>query len=221
MGSQRLAASTTWPSACQPTSASAEGFLARQVAALAGSHLESYEVLRRATPGPQIPGLDSSGARGSRPTSPPANLAGHPARRLPPVANVLFEPRLRPELAAIVDWELCTIGDPLLDLGWLLATWPDELPGARPAKHRAFEPWDGFPDASMSSSPAIERAAIPAQRRCGIAWFEVLACFKLGIILEGTHARACAGKAPKATGDILHATTVGLFEQALRRIAEA
>lgn len=29
-----------------------------------------------------------------------------------------------PELAAIVDWELTTIGDPLLDLGWLLATWP-------------------------------------------------------------------------------------------------
>ena len=34
-----------------------------------------------------------------------------------------------------------------------------------------------------------------------------------------TGARACAGKAPKATGDVLHATTVGLFEQALRRIA--
>jgi len=27
--------------------------------------------------------------------------------------------------AAIVDWELCTIGDPLLDLGWLMAMWHD------------------------------------------------------------------------------------------------
>ena len=39
--------------------------------------------------------------------------------------------------------------------------------------------------------------------------------YRLGIILEGTHARACAGKAPKATGDLLHATTVALFERAL------
>ncbi len=51
-----------------------------------------------------------------------------------------------------------------------------------------------------------------------IGWYAVLACYKLGIILEGTHARACAGKAPKETGDMLHASTVGLFERALRRI---
>ena len=39
---------------------------------------------------------------------------------------------------------------------------------------------------------------------------------KTGIILEGTHARAFAGKAPKEFGDLLHATTVGLFEKAGR-----
>ncbi|MFT5444028.1 MAG: hypothetical protein ACI8W3_003079 [Myxococcota bacterium] len=37
--------------------------------------------------------------------------------------------------------------------------------------------------------------------------------------MEGTHARACAGKAPKATGDLLHASTVGLLERALETIA--
>jgi len=38
-----------------------------------------------------------------------------------------------PELAAIADWELTTIGDPLLDLGWLLAAWPvDGLSTAEP-----------------------------------------------------------------------------------------
>ena len=47
-----------------------------------------------------------------------------------------------------------------------------------------------------------------------IGWYAVLACFKLGIVLEGTHARACAGKAPKATGDLLHAITLGLFDRA-------
>jgi hypothetical protein len=42
----------------------------------------------------------------------------------------------------------------------------------------------------------------------------VLACFKLGIVLEGTLARACAGKAPKEIGELLHTATVQLFEQA-------
>ena len=28
------------------------------------------------------------------------------------------------EILAVVDWEMVTVGDPLLDLGWLLATWP-------------------------------------------------------------------------------------------------
>ena len=41
-----------------------------------------------------------------------------------------------------------------------------------------------------------------------------MACFKLGIVLEGTHARAFAGKAPKELGDSLHATTLSLFERA-------
>jgi aminoglycoside phosphotransferase (APT) family kinase protein len=54
-----------------------------------------------------------------------------------------------------------------------------------------------------------------------INWYEVLACFKLGIVLEGTHARAFAGKAPKPIGDMLHASTLGLFARALRRIHEA
>ena len=49
-------------------------------------------------------------------------------------------------------------------------------------------------------------------------WYGVLACYKLGIILEGTNARAAAGKAEKATGDALHNQTVGLFRRALRWI---
>jgi len=38
----------------------------------------------------------------------------------------LIRERFGPRVAAIVDWEMCTIGDPLLDLGWLIATWPGE-----------------------------------------------------------------------------------------------
>ena len=47
-----------------------------------------------------------------------------------------------------------------------------------------------------------------------INWYAVLACFKLGIILEGSNARAAAGLAPKEIGDHLHDATVRLFERA-------
>jgi hypothetical protein len=51
------------------------------------------------------------------------------------------------------------------------------------------------------------------------AWYEVLACYKLAIILEGTYARACAGKAERAVGDALHATALALIARASARIA--
>ncbi len=117
------------------------------------------------------------------------------------------------ELAAIVDWELTTIGDPLVDLGWVLATWPEGDPPSVDAV--AVRPWQGFPTADE----LVAHYAPRTQRDLSsLTWYAVLACYKLGIILEGTHARASAGKAPRATGDLLHAKTVGLFERALRWI---
>jgi aminoglycoside phosphotransferase (APT) family kinase protein len=53
-----------------------------------------------------------------------------------------------------------------------------------------------------------------------LGWYGVLACFKLGAILEGTYARACAGQAPVETGDALHAHTLDLFNRALRMIGK-
>jgi aminoglycoside phosphotransferase (APT) family kinase protein len=128
------------------------------------------------------------------------------------IANVLFRYD-EPELAAIVDWELTTIGDPLLDLGWLLATWPEEDRSGDFAVN--VSPWDGFPTAAE----LVEHYRGRTHRDlAAMDWYAVLACYKLGIILEGTHARACAGHAPRETGDRLHAQTVSLFERALRWI---
>ena len=128
------------------------------------------------------------------------------------LANVMF--RLNgPQLAAIVDWELSTIGDPLLDLGWVLATWKgddgNELDGL------VVEPWEGFP----SATELVARyAAGSARDVSAIDWYTVLACYKLAIIIEGTYARACAGEAPVATGERLHRHAVHLLRRALLRI---
>lgn len=129
------------------------------------------------------------------------------------LANVMFR-NDSGELAAVVDWELSTIGDPLLDLGWLIATWPeDDHPRATDV---AIEPWDGF---ATAGELAAHYAAVSGRDLAALDWYVVLACYKLGIILEGTHARACAGRAPRETGDRLHAHTLDLFDRALRRIS--
>ncbi|CAN7772311.1 phosphotransferase family protein [Variovorax sp. LjRoot84] len=124
------------------------------------------------------------------------------------LANVMYR-NDGPQLAAIVDWELAVQGDPLLDLGWLLATWPDtDGEAVGPDVPR---PWQGFPKAEE----LIARYARGSQRDLSqVHWYAVLACYKLAILLEGSHARAWAGKADRATGDRLHAMARKLFERA-------
>ena len=120
-----------------------------------------------------------------------------------------------PELAAIVDWELTTIGDPLVDLGWVLATWPIH-PGRRtePSGRNRGPAFRG-PTSSSRTTRGIRHVMFPASRHA------VLGCYKLGIVNEGTYARACAGKASMETGQFLHRFAIGLLERAQRWIEES
>lgn len=122
--------------------------------------------------------------------------------------NVMFR-RDRPGVAAIVDWEMSTIGDPLLDLGWLMATW--DLPGAPEEFAGLLTRAGGLP----TSEELVARYAACSSRPLeDLAWYAVLACFKLGILLEGSHARALSGLAPSEIGDRLHTTAQTLFDRA-------
>ncbi|WP_313053509.1 phosphotransferase family protein [Pseudomonas lopnurensis] len=128
------------------------------------------------------------------------------------LSNVMFR-RDSPELAAIVDWELATIGDPLLDLAWLVVTWPGA--DGRGAGTIEVHPRDGFP----SVDELVERYRAGSPRSLEhFTWHLVLAGFKLGIFLECSYARACAGKASMAHGVKHHASALRLFEGALARI---
>jgi aminoglycoside phosphotransferase (APT) family kinase protein len=181
-----------------------EGYLERQVTRWR-SHLESYAELE-GYPGPEIPGVErvADWLERNRPVaSAPGILHGDYH-----LANVMFRFD-GPELAAIIDWELATVGDPLLDLGALLASWPD-AEGRSP-----LSVGQGSFAGLASSAELVERYRAQTTRRLdALDWYTVLACYRLGIILEGTHARACAGRADRQVGDLLHATTVALFERA-------
>ena len=184
-----------------------EGFLSRQVPRwrdmLSGyAKYESWDGLR------DIPGVDEIG-RWLEDNCPrhftPGILHGDYT-----LANVLFREDT-PEVAAILDWEMSTIGDPLLDLGWLLTSWP------RPddPTSRKIEPWEGFP---TPDELLAHYRADSARDMSAIDWYIVLACYKLGIVLEGTYARACAGKAPQELGQRFHQRTVALFERAIKLV---
>jgi aminoglycoside phosphotransferase (APT) family kinase protein len=181
-----------------------DGFLERQVPRWL-SELESYSTFDN-YPGPDIGDVDAVAAwlREHQPSSfKPGIMHGDYH-----AANVMFSPT-GPDVVAIVDWEMSTIGDPLQDLGWMLATWCS--PGREPVLPNELMSAGGL----ATPGELIERYARNSDRDLSqIDWYTVLACFKLGIILEGTHARAAAGKAPREIGDVLHTATVRLFDRA-------
>jgi aminoglycoside phosphotransferase (APT) family kinase protein len=181
------------------------GFLERQVTRWLGE-LESYN-RHEGYPGPDFPGLELV-ATWLQANVPGGTIPGivHGDYHL---ANLMFM-REKPEIAAIVDWEMCTLGDPLLDFGWLLTTWPDDAAGAQIAGAI------GAAGSLPSTDELIARYAARSSRDLSaIDWYTVCAAFKLGIIIEGTNARAYAGKAPKDVGDMLHDTAVKLFTRAV------
>ncbi len=122
----------------------------------------------------------------------------------------------RPALAAAIDWELSTLGDPRLDLAWLLTAWYEK--GDPEGRASYVQPDDGFPTRAELIARSHEQTGI---RVDDMPWWFTLGCYKLGILLEGTHARACAGKAPKEIGDMLHKTAVWLFAKANQLVEES
>jgi aminoglycoside phosphotransferase (APT) family kinase protein len=118
------------------------------------------------------------------PESGPATIV-HGDYRL---GNVMFTGE---RLSAIFDWELATIGDPLADVGYLVATWAQA----------------GDPDSTITDLGVVtRRPGFPTrddlvaryEQRSGrsvsdIRWYTVLALWKSAVFLEGSYKRRLAG----------------------------
>ena len=94
------------------------------------------------------------------------------------------------DVAAVVDWELCTLGDPLADVGLLMVYWGEEgdelVPLMRPA---TMAP--GFPNREDVKARYAERSGRDLSE---IDFYVALGLWKLAIILEGVYARYAAGQ---------------------------
>jgi aminoglycoside phosphotransferase (APT) family kinase protein len=124
--------------------------------------------------------------------------------------NVMYSHQT-PKIAGLIDWELSTLGDPLLDLGWMLSSWSDA--DDPPGKESVVIPWNGF-----ASRVELVRlyGELSGRDMSSMPWFFALACYKLACLLEGTYARACSGKAPKEMGDRLHSYALWLLAKGMQ-----
>lgn len=128
----------------------------------------------------------------------------------PHLSNVLLR-RDKPELAAFVDWEMCTIGDPLLDLGWMLICWPLET--SMITAGGALAALGG-----LATRRELLEAYLAAGGRetSSLDWYVAMACFKLGIVIEGTWSRFLVGQASRDAGERLHASAQNLIDVGTR-----
>ena len=107
--------------------------------------------------------------------------------------NCLLTPTPPIRVAAIVDWEMSTIGDPLMDLGLFLAFWGHERPGDRPAMPRvqAVSRVAGAPSRAALADRYAERSGRSVEH---LDWYCAMAFFKLAMIVEGAYAQYVDGR---------------------------
>jgi aminoglycoside phosphotransferase (APT) family kinase protein len=192
-------------------------FLARQVPQFRG-FMEVYRQQDGYRDDP-LPGVDNL-ANWLEDSRPPDSRPGimHGDAHL----NNLLLRRDRPEVAAFVDWEMCTVGDPLLDLGWMLVCWPvdpDPLGWGHSPRKRWAHPRAGDGAALAALGGLASRSELldaywsaGGRRTERLDWYLALACFKLGVVIEGTWVRYLAGQATREAGERLHASAIRLIE---------
>jgi aminoglycoside phosphotransferase (APT) family kinase protein len=94
-------------------------------------------------------------------------------------------------LAAIVDWEMGTVGDPKLDLGWVVQSWPEDTM-ADAAKAGGYVDMYGMPS---RDEVLAHYAEVSGRQVDDIDYYVVLAKWKLAVVLEQGFQRA--GDDPK------------------------
>jgi aminoglycoside phosphotransferase (APT) family kinase protein len=133
--------------------------------------------------------------------------------------NLLIDLEPQPRVAAVVDWEMSTLGDPLADLGLTLSYWTDpgdterlgiELAGAITSR-------PGF----LSSAEFASRyGELTGRDISGIGYYVAFGCFKLAVVLEGIHARFLQNKTVGAGFDQAGKGVPALVSRANRMLDE-
>lgn len=164
-----------------------QGFLARQVRRWVGQ----WHASRSA----DLPALDTLAGdlAASVPDSPAPTLV-HGDYRLD---NVVLDPARPGRVAAVLDWEMSTIGDPLTDLGLLLVYWTEPDDDERAAGYAAAvlggRPVTVLPGFPTRAAVAARYAELTGADLSALPWYVSFGCFKLAVVVAGIVARHRAG----------------------------
>ena len=131
------------------------------------------------------------------------------------IDNAMYSRELPPRILTLVDFEMTTVGDPLIDLAWAMIFWPEEgnliaiaAPGA-----------EGGMDADYCQAPAelVRRYADKTGRDLQyFQWYQAFAAWKLGIVLEGSYAKYLSGESKNPNHEFFGFVVDQLMERAQR-----
>ncbi len=124
-----------------------------------------------------------------RPESGPATVV-HGDYRL---GNVLLARGAPARILAVMDWELATIGDPLADVGYLVATWSEAGSPGAPIELSPVTRAEGFPSRAELAERYEERSGRSIQ---ALPWYEALALWKAAVFCEAIYGRWLRGEMP-------------------------
>jgi len=126
--------------------------------------------------------------------------------------NVMFAPRLPVELVAVVDWEQSTIGDPLVDLGWVIGIWVEAGERVSPS---GISPFDASADVPTRAELVARYGENTDRDLANLGFYCVLGLFKLACVMEGSYARFKAGTSDDGYFAALEEGVPGLARRAL------
>ena len=174
---------STRPPLASRTSADPAGFVERQ--------LRRWSKQWDASKTGELPALDELRDELVR-TLPPQRAAAivHGDYRLD---NTVLHPASPGRIVAVLDWEMSTLGDPMSDLGTLLAYWSEESDDAVLAAARVMAPVtaaDGFPTRAEIVRRYAARTGFDVS---DVEWYQAFAFFKLAVVCQGIAARAAGG----------------------------
>ncbi len=114
-------------------------------------------------------------------------------------ANVMYQHGAPAKLAAIVDWEMGTVGDPKLDLGWVVQSWPDDTTSDA-ATNSGYVDMYGMPS---RDEVLAHYSAVSGRQVDDIDYYVILAKWKLAVVLEQGFQRAGDDEKLQAFGPIV------------------
>ncbi|MEX0875083.1 MAG: phosphotransferase family protein [Actinomycetota bacterium] len=137
--------------------------------------------------------------------------------------NVMYAPKAPPRIVAVVDWEISTIGDPLVDLGWMLYFSPETNQAAATPIDQGAEPGgsgvspeEGYPSRAELAERYAERTGRAIE---DLRFYCAFAGWKIAIIMEGSNYRFKQGMADDSMFSALDAVVPMLAQRSLQLIS--